>query len=56
MIKLRVRGTEEEIQKFTDRMRELEDFAVLMESEPYKDRGKSEYNRVYMEVETMTYE
>lgn len=49
MIKIRLHGTLEEIEKTTKVIREQ--FHVLSESEPYADRGKSEYYRCYMDCE-----
>ena len=49
MIKIRLHGTKAEIEKAKAELRVL--FHVLYESEPYKDRGKSQYYRCYMDCE-----
>ena len=49
MIKIRVHGVLEEVEATVERMREQ--FVILSESEPHKDRGRSEYYRVYLDCE-----
>lgn len=49
MVKIRLHGTLDELEQATEIVREQ--FKVLSESEPYKDRGKTEYYRVYMDCE-----
>jgi len=51
MIKLRLHGLEEEIKKCAEHFKQDEKIKVLSESELYKDRGKSEYKRLYLDVE-----
>lgn len=49
MIKMRLHGTEKEIQ---ESIKSLEkEFKLLSVSEPYPDRGKSQYVRVYIDAE-----
>lgn len=49
MVKIRLHGTLEEIEETALILREQ--FDVLSESEPYADRGKSEYFRLYLDCE-----
>ena len=49
MVKIRLHGTLEEISKSKKNIESV--FRVLSESIPYKDRGKSEYYRVYLDCE-----
>ena len=49
MIKIRLHGTLEEIEETTEIIGEQ--FRVINESEPYADRGKSEYYRCYLDCE-----
>lgn len=49
MIKIRLHGTKTEIEKAKEEIQNL--FTVLYESEPYRDRGKSQYYRCYMDCE-----
>ena len=49
MVKIRLHGTREEIIKAVEVLKK--DFNVLSESEPYKDRGKTEYYRCYLDCE-----
>lgn len=52
MIKLRLHGTPEEVKKFGDYIESLSPrVRTLSRGEPYLDRGKSVYVRVYMDVE-----
>lgn len=52
MIKVRLHGTPEEVKKFADYLENLSPFVkVLSRSDGYADRGKSSYERVYMDVE-----
>lgn len=47
MIKIRLQGTLEEIAYAQKQLESV--FQVLSESEPYKDRGKMEYWRIYLD-------
>lgn len=49
MIKIRLEGTEEEIEEFLAGFRP--GYKILSESQPYANRGKSAYVRVYLDVE-----
>ena len=49
MVKIRLHGPLEEIEVATSFIRSQ--FDVLSESEPYADRGKSVYYRVYLDCE-----
>lgn len=49
MIKIRLWGKLEELEQSKEELQKS--FKVLFVSQPYKDRGKSEYYRVYVEVE-----
>ena len=49
MIKIRLHGTLDELKKAVVELEET--FIVLAESEPYKDRGISEYYRIYVDCE-----
>ena len=51
MVKIRLHGTPEEIKRFADYLETLPDVRILQRGEPYPDRGKSIYERVYMDVE-----
>lgn len=51
MIKLRLHGTPDELKQLSEYLRTLPRLRVLNESEPYADRGKSTYERVYIDVE-----
>lgn len=56
MIKVRLHGESVEIERFTALLRDLEkksDIRILSESEFYKDRGKSVYGRIYLDVESI---
>ena len=52
MVKIRVHGIPEEVESVLQRLRSQ--MTVLSESEPYADRGKSQYVRVYLDVEGVT--
>lgn len=52
MIKLRVEGLPEEVDAFTEGLEPYCD--VFSKSEPYANRGKSKYVRVYMEIHPVT--
>lgn len=54
MIKIRLEGTQEEIEDFMSGFRPQ--YNVLSESAPYANRGKSQYVRVYLDVEQYTIE
>ena len=49
MLKIRLEGTEEEIEEFLAGFRPA--YKILSESQPYANRGKSAYVRVYLDVE-----
>lgn len=49
MIKLRLNGTLEEMKEIIEQL-EIS-FNVLNTSEPYKDRGKNNYYRYYLDIE-----
>lgn len=51
MIKIRLWGTEEEISKFADLLKEQACIRIMQRSTPYADRGESEYKRIYLEAE-----
>jgi hypothetical protein len=51
MIKLRLHGVEEELLQYVEEMRKKKSVKILSESDVYKDRGKSEYVRIYLDVE-----
>lgn len=49
MVKIRLNGTEKECSQAIEQIRSS--FKVLAESKTYKDRGKNEYVRIYLDVE-----
>lgn len=49
MVKIRLHGTLEEINEAKQHMESV--FKVLSESATYKDRGKTEYYRIYLDCE-----
>lgn len=49
MLKIRLQGTPEEISCAQKRLESV--FHILSVSEPYKDRGKTKYWRVYLDCE-----
>jgi hypothetical protein len=51
MIKIRLHGLEEEITEYLNKIKKDKDVKILSESDFYKDRGKSEYKRLYLDVE-----
>ena len=51
MIKLRLHGLENEIQDYLNKIKKDKDVKILSESDIYADRGKSEYKRLYLDVE-----
>ncbi|MDE7181499.1 MAG: hypothetical protein K2O41_00520 [Clostridia bacterium] len=51
MIKIRLHGTPDEIKRFADYLETLPDVRILQRSEAYPDRGKSVYERVYIDIE-----
>ncbi len=52
MVKVRLHGTPEEVKKLADYIEGLTPcITVLQRSEGYADRGKSSYERVYMDVQ-----
>lgn len=54
MVKMRLQGLPDEIALLIKKMREME-FRILEESEPYANRGKSEFVRVYLTVASSDY-
>ncbi len=50
-MKLRLHGTAEELKRFSEYLDQLPQLRVLSRSENYPDRGKSVYERIYMDVE-----
>ncbi len=50
MIKLRLYGTPEEVEKAFEQVEKA--FEILYKSEPYHDKGKSKFVRIYCDVET----
>ena len=53
MVKVRLHGTLDELKQAQELVRSQ--FEVLSESEPYKDRGKTECYRVYMDCEVKSH-
>ena len=51
MIKLRLHGLENEINDYLNKIKEDENIKILSESDIYADRGKSEYKRLYLDVQ-----
>ena len=51
MIKIRLHGVEEEISEYLNKIKKDKDVKILSESSLYADRGKSEYKRLYLDVE-----
>lgn len=51
MLKIRLHGLEEEITAYIQKMEKDDSIRILSESSPYADRGKSEYVRVYLDIE-----
>lgn len=51
MLKLRLRGTTEELQQYLKILRNDPKIEILSESELYSDRGKSVYKRCYLDIE-----
>lgn len=49
MVKIRLHGTWNEVKESKEKIEKV--FRVLSASEPIRDRGKTEYWRVYMECE-----
>lgn len=49
MIKIRLHGTEQEVMEAVKSLEPT--FKLLSVSTPYKDRGQSEYVRVYVDAE-----
>ena len=49
MVKIRLHGTLEELEVAKQTVESV--FHVLSESSPYKDRGKTEYYRIYLDCE-----
>ena len=53
MVKIRLWGTLEEVTETIDQLEKDTFFRILYVSDPYSDRGKSSYYRVYAEVEIL---
>ena len=51
MIKLRLHGVKEEISEYLEKIHKDENIKILSESDFYKDRGKSSYSRLYLDIE-----
>ena len=54
MIKVRLHGKLDEMEQFIEIAEQLEKFnmiSILSTSDTYKDRGKSQYSRIYLDVE-----
>ena len=51
MLKVRLHGMENEIQNYLNKIKKDENIKILSESDIYSDRGKSEYKRLYLDVE-----
>ncbi len=51
MIKLRIQGTEEEIKRYKELMKQDERIEILQISDLYKNRGETKYCRIYADVE-----
>ncbi len=49
-MKIRLHSTKEDIEKFIQILKKNSDIKILMQSEPYFDRGKSIYERVYLDI------
>ena len=51
MIKIRLHGVEQEIFEYLNKIKNDENIKILSESDIYADRGKSEYKRLYLDIE-----
>jgi Protein of unknown function (DUF3970) len=51
MIKIRLHGLQQEISEYLKKLHNDQDIKILSESNIYADRGKSEYKRLYLDVE-----
>ena len=51
MIKVRLWGKPEEVKHFAELLEASPQIEINQRSEPYSDRGKSVYERVYIEAE-----
>ncbi|WP_020189692.1 hypothetical protein [Kurthia sp. Dielmo] len=51
MLKIRLHGELKDIESFIQKLNKQKELRVLQQSVPYKDRGKSFYHRVYLDVE-----
>ena len=54
MIKMRLEGTLEEIERAIRELKAHQSFTILSRSQLYKDRGDSVYYRVYLDVNLST--
>jgi hypothetical protein len=53
MLKLRVHGPLPDIKEYTESLRQDKSMRLLSVSEPYKNRGESEYYRIYIDAEVL---
>ena len=51
MVKVRLWGTPEEVKAFAELLENIPNVRVLQRSDGYPDRGKSAYERVYIEAQ-----
>lgn len=51
MLKLRLHGTTDELQRYLSVLRNDPKIEILSESNLYSDRGKSAYKRCYLDIE-----
>lgn len=51
MVKVRLHGTIEELERLKAVLKDTPELTILNCSEPYKDRGESMYYRYYIDVE-----
>ena len=51
MLKISLHGELKDIESFIQKLNKQKELRVLQQSAPYKDRGKSVYYRVYLDVE-----
>lgn len=51
MLKVRLNGKQEEIEKFLDLLKKQSTVDILYQSDFYKDRGNTIYFRKYLDVE-----
>ncbi|WP_171776455.1 hypothetical protein [Priestia megaterium] len=51
MLKIRLHGTPDEVESYVNKLENDKLVRCLSVSQQYKDRGKSEYVRVYVDIE-----